>query len=265
MLLVLAAVSFSCHKETRIPATSHSEVTVTYVSNAGFLIAAHDTKIAVDCFISDLPDMIQDLMREALPPFDDLDLVLVTHEDMDHHSPMLLCEHLQSNPNAVFVSTRQVVSDLEADVKEVGIANERVRSFYPPEGESVRTTISGVELKILNLRHGQREQTQNLGYVFEVGGMRVFHMGDVDRVTLSELKAYQLLEEEIDIAFVPYWYLTLEENRRAVREGIRAKQIVPMHLDLIEPDEDLAEILRTIEADVPEASVFRERMQAEVF
>jgi len=52
---------------------------------------------------------------------------------------------------------------------------------------------------MLNLRHGQRRRPQNLGYVFEIGGRRMLHMGDADGVTLSEFQAYELPEKQIDV------------------------------------------------------------------
>ena len=66
------------------------EVRVTYVGNAGFLIAVGDKKILIDALFSGfpggytLPEEIRDKMALGRPPFDGIDLALATHSHGDH-------------------------------------------------------------------------------------------------------------------------------------------------------------------------------------
>ena len=65
-------------------------VEITFIDNAGFLIAAGVTKVLIDAlyegnaYISSPPDMILQQAIEGDPPFDGVDLLLITHDHPDH-------------------------------------------------------------------------------------------------------------------------------------------------------------------------------------
>ncbi|MBE0675226.1 MAG: MBL fold metallo-hydrolase, partial [Bacteroidales bacterium] len=58
---------------------------VTYIGNAGFMINIGDKKILVDALFKgfagdyEIPQEVQDKLTLAQAPFDDVDLILVTH------------------------------------------------------------------------------------------------------------------------------------------------------------------------------------------
>ena len=70
--------------------TSPTQTTVTYVGNSGFLVTIGESKILIDgIFTGFAPEYIQpaeikELIANAQPPFDNIDLILVTHAHGDH-------------------------------------------------------------------------------------------------------------------------------------------------------------------------------------
>ena len=113
------------------------------------------------------------------------------------------------------------------------------------------------------LHHGRNRQIKitNLGFIIEIGSKKFLHMGDSE-VVLSELNIYNLPEENIDVAFVPYWYFTSVKYQPALQKGIGAKHVVPMHLILVDGGaQERNRILESIPAEFPEAILFSEEME----
>ncbi len=185
---------------------------VTYVGNAGFLVVMGQKKILVDgCFRGFagsylLPQEIQDKLAKAQAPFDGIDLILATHAHGDHFDPELVRRHLQSNPNAVFASTRQATAPL-MDLQR------RVVTFEASRGKADCQEVAGIQVEALSLSHGApaagRTEILNYGYVVSVGGFSFFHTGDIDpsQVTFEEFRAYTLPEKKLDIAFIQHYCL----------------------------------------------------------
>lgn len=242
--------------------TTPEEVEITFIGNDGFLIVSAEKKILVDAlwdtaFSDGVPREAKSLIEQALPPFDNVDLALTTHVHADHHDALVAGSHLVNNPNAIFVSTEEVVESLESSFPEFDAIQDRVRAVQPEMGERIQLTLNGIDIEVLNFPHGPDVPVRNNAYLFTIGGLKMLHTGDLV-MTFEEIQEYALFNNEIDVAFVPYFLLTYGgEDERIVLEGIKAKRVIPMH---IRPNSG-RRLLEQIEADYPEAIVFYEKMQ----
>ena len=131
---------------------AYNDVRVSYVGNSGFLITVGNKKILMDGMFDGfpeykLPSAVQSLLVNAEPPFDQVDLILASHDHADHFSAEMVRKHMQNNPEAVFISTTQAASQL-ADL------GERVIALDPIEGTPVYTETNGIEVEAIYLSHG---------------------------------------------------------------------------------------------------------------
>lgn len=142
----------------------------------------------------------------------------------------------------------------------------RARGLMPAEGQRVELAPNGVGLTLLNLHHGRHRSppVQNLGFLIEIGGVTLLHVGDTE-ADARDLAPYALADQGIDLALVPSWFLTYEKWRRVVEESIRPTRVIVMHLPT--PDapaswfgnfRNLAGLKRAIVAAFPDA-VFLEQ------
>jgi L-ascorbate metabolism protein UlaG (beta-lactamase superfamily) len=211
------------------------EVRVTYVGNAGFLIAIGDKKILVDALFYGypynykLPREVQAKMTQGLPPFDGVDLVLATHTHADHFDDSLVRLFLKNNPAAVFASTPQATA-LLADF------GDRVITFAATRSKPESKEILGIQVQAIYLSHGAtpagKTEILNFGYVVRVAGVTVFHSGDVDtsQVGFTEFQALGLAAKKIDLGFIPHFILTADPaEQKIVKQGIAARYMIPMH------------------------------------
>ncbi|HKJ81201.1 MAG TPA: MBL fold metallo-hydrolase, partial [Ignavibacteriaceae bacterium] len=111
IFLLLSYITVSSYAQQK-------NVEVTYVGNSGFMITIGDKKILIDALFKgskgnyELPQQAQDKLTGAQAPFDDVDLILVTHAHGDHINPDMVKQHLENNPKAFIASTQQLVNAL---------------------------------------------------------------------------------------------------------------------------------------------------------
>jgi L-ascorbate 6-phosphate lactonase len=155
---------------------------LTWYGQAGFRLAAGNSRVLVDPFLSGRPD------RRYEPPataadFADVTLVLCTHEHVDHLDLPFLREFCAVNSAARIVVPLPVVEVATAG----GIDRARLVGAVPGEELHDRDVtvhpvpalhgIGGDEPVVYEFaRDGG--PVRFLGYVLEIGGIRFYHSGD---------------------------------------------------------------------------------------
>lgn len=232
---------------------------VTYIGNAGFMITSGDKKILIDAlfrgFESEyaLPDDIQNKLALAQPPFDNVNLILVTHNHRDHSNRSLVLQHLENNLHAVFASQSSITSQFSMS------ANQLI-ALDPTPGKPVQKDIDGIRVEALALSHGL-DQPGNIGFVITVNGVKLFFTGDIDisQISFDEFQSYKLPEEKIDIAFIQHFYLSdIQSEKQFVIQGIGAKYIIPTHYYYTNPPMDRNMVLR----NYPDAIFFKNELSS---
>lgn len=226
-LLVAALVSALV---SGAPSAGAEIVVVSYLANEGFHLRSGETGVLVDALFGDgipgYPAVSADARRSleaASPPFDEVDLVLATHEHPDHFDADAVLRFLSANRRAVFVSTPQAVARfgrLSADL------DQRVRAVLPEPGIPEHLDVGEIRLRVFNLHHGDGTTAENLGFEIGIADRKVLHVGDTE-VTAAEIAALRLDRAEIDLALLPPWIL---HQHTLVLEGIRARQVGLMHV-----------------------------------
>ena len=247
---------------------------ITALGNEGFLIERGNATVIIDGLYHGLhgyvvPGDEQRRARElAEPPFDSVDLVLATHHHPDHFDAGVMASHLVANPGATLITTPMAADQLRDDERYPTIS-DRVRASLPEEGESERIEIGDIPVEVLNLHHGRGRSipADNLGFVVDLSGVKVLHVGDT-LATADELGALGLREKSIGIAFVPYWHLLDAADAHQYLEAIGATAVVAMHLpaadappSYLDPADDLDELIRMVERAAPGVIVFQSVME----
>ena len=228
-------------------------VEITYIANEGVLISAGGKQVLIDGLHREygpeyafLPPADRDKIENAKAPFDAIDLILVSHRHLDHFHPESVGLHLQHNPKAVLVSSQQVVDEVEKNFKDFQAIKSRVTAATPPWKERVSMKVAGIDFEILGLRHGtgRHATIQNLGHIIKLGGKKLLHVGDAD-TSIENFEKFNLDEEGIDVAFLPDWFLLGSEGQALVREHIKPKQIVAVHVSPSNGEKVAAQIRQT--------------------
>lgn len=243
-------------------------VEVTYIANEGVLIAAGDTKVLIDGLHREyrnypfLPEPYREQIETARPPFDGIDLILVSHLHLDHFHPESIGRYLAQSRPTVLVSSDQVVGELEKGYADYRSIESRVTTVTPPLTQRVTVKAAGIDLDIMGVGHGSgRHSTiQNLGHLVRVGGKKLLHIGDAE-IDPAILEKLELDEEGIDVAFLPVWFLTGSEGAAVVREHINPRHIVAVHM----PASGAASAVRDVKRQFPDAHAFTVLLERKVY
>lgn len=265
LIWLVAVAALVSARATEPAAGAAHGLEVTYVGNEGFLLSAPGAKVLIDGLYRGgvsgyvvIPPEIREKIEGVRPPFDGIDLILATHHHADHFDANAVGAHLTGNPRGLFVSTEQAENRLRSNFAGFEAVRERVRGLHPAEGERVEIRTGKVLVHVLNLHHGRDRPVQNLGFLIEIGGMTLLHVGDT-LASKADLDRHDLASERIDIAFLPFWYLEDDAWRTAVREAIRPEHIIVMHVPEPRASHRLGgskKALRAIREAFPNSTVF---------
>ncbi len=232
---------------------------ITYVCNCGFVVTHAGKKILIDALYqqdigvcrSDLPE----LAKTGQPPFNDADLVLVSHSHPDHFNTQIVGQYLLNTPGAILVAEKSAADTLLRNTASYGSLQQRVHSVELADGQSTTMTVDGIELEIFSAPG----DVPNLAYLVKFEGRTIFHTGDVhfNGQTIEDFKNYQLSTRSIDVAFFPYFYMMEIPEPDFLGKYIAARNYVPMHYAA----EGGATAVRVIGLQYPEAILFEQPLQ----
>ncbi len=242
-------------------AVQPSQLGITFVDNDCFLLVADGKKILVDAHERIVSREIWSAIQEARPPFDGVDLLLVTHNHADHFDPDLIGPQLLLNADALLATTQEVADALEAAFPDYAQVRDRVRVFGPAEGERVSATLNGIEMEALYLSHDY--PVFNLGFIIRLGGKTLLHTGDTFP---PHLRTYDFPQDNLDFAFVPYFYFGdgpyMVDGVPVVLDLLQAKHLIPMHHSARTANLDA--VLDQIAERCPNCVIFREAMETHI-
>jgi len=228
---------------------------VRYVANSGMLVAVSGRRFLIDAPIRDgIPPYAvsaaaeRSLLEGARSPYDEVDAILITHWHEDHFSPEAVAAHLSNSVRTVLISSPEVVDRVRGVAP--GLSASRLRAVLPSPGRSEAVDVGGVPVHVLRLRHNpaRRLPEQHVGFL--IGGPApVLHVGDADPAADN----FTVLESlpRVDLALVPFWYVSDEGNRGVVARSIRPRRLVAMHV----PPGEAPQVAASLRAANVEAAV----------
>jgi L-ascorbate metabolism protein UlaG (beta-lactamase superfamily) len=273
--------------------TQSSGLTVTYIAHCGFLFSSGGQKILTDALIepskewpytAPSPDLLKKIERGE-PPFDHINVVLISHAHVDHFSPASSVRFLLNNPRTVLVTTPEVRWFMEHDSPDFrNIESQEFKKIQSqvvvPDldwKQSTTLEVNGIKLEIARLKHGDDGQWRSIVYaaLFELGGKKVLFAPATLGYFPEEYTALGYAKRGIDLAFLNF-NLTIQPGPgwsgaalntagiQTVRNLIAPKVMVLMHVE--EPAKASVEkLLPEVEKQLPGTIWFQHELESRTF
>jgi L-ascorbate metabolism protein UlaG (beta-lactamase superfamily) len=254
----LAVVLFLLPAVTAGAESSGETLSITYLANEGFHIHDGKNAVLIDALFragvsgyATIEPQSLERLESAAPPFDTVRLVLVTHVHADHFDPRSAARHLASNPGATFVSSEQVAGPLRA-AATAGI-KEQIRVVDPEGTDAVDVAYGGITVRAVKLSHGLGPMADiaNFGFIVQIAGQRLLHIGDAD-VNTQSTEPLARHAVGVDVACVPYWWLLSRTGRAFIQDELKPRNVIAMHAE----PEKAGEIADEIHRHMPEVRLF---------
>ena len=253
-LVVVAATSLGT------VAVRQGGLSVTFLANEGVLLSSGDKQVLIDALFRKYEtgyavpaDSTREALERARAPFESVELILVTHRHGDHFHPASVASHLLENPRATLLTSTQVIDSLRGRLSTKRDLTPQLLARTTAPGARRRETINGITVELLGLRHvGMRHRhVEHLGYIVDIGGRRVLHVGDTD-VSEETFAPFRLDTARIDVALLPTWMVTSKEGQQVIERWIQPKQVVAIHVG----EDDIDTAPRAVSAAIAGAITF---------
>jgi L-ascorbate metabolism protein UlaG (beta-lactamase superfamily) len=243
-LLIAACVSGLAAQGTdpsHVGQTARREpLMLTYIANEGVLVSSGDAKVLIDALF-DKPNKeyrapsqeVLDKIMKGAPPFDGVDLVLVTHNHPDHFDASLTVRYMETVPGPILLAPADAVAEMRrAAAADWAKIEPRVVPLDIKVGKKEKRDLNRIPVTAFRTLHSSDiESPMNVMFLFELNGWRVFHEGDSTGKT-DVYHDFELGSVSVDLALVHYWF-PLEPNcARFLQEVLKPDHIALMHLPI---------------------------------
>lgn len=244
--------------------SSASQVTITYLANEGIMVSAGDKSVLVDALFRNGVSGYErhepaelEKIETSKPPYDDVDLVLVTHFHADHFDAASVVRHLENNKTAELVTSEQVATKVQEAADDNESIAARIRARTPDVKSRETGEFNGIRVDVLGLSHGggRFEKVRNMGYVIHLGGKRILHVGDaqINNACFEPMKQFA---KGVDVACLPHWMVEHPTGAAFIRDVLQPKQLVVFHI----MPRDAERVVAKVKKDFPEAIFLTSRM-----
>lgn len=244
-----------------------ADFTIRYIANEGVLIRAGERQILIDGLHREYkpayafpPTELQNLLENAQKPYDKIDLLLASHIHLDHFHAESIGLYLKNNPQALFASSEQAIGEIAKSFADYEKIKAQIKPVAYEWKKAFEYNQDGIKVRFLGLRHANAQFAgiQNFGHLIEFGGKRLLHIGDAD-MTAENFSAFNLATENIDVAFIPYWFLLSENGRKLVKEQFNPKQIIAVHISPDEAEKIAGQLKKESPETIPFTKILEER------
>jgi len=204
---------------------------VRFLGNAGFAVDTADGTVLVDTFTPDdyggrfqrVPGDVAAAIESAAPPFDEVVLVLISHEHGDHFDGAALAALLDAETGARAVLNPAAAKgvgaiDPSAEEERLVQVGGAVRSL-----QAGATSVTAVPVPHVGARFAD---VHNLAFAIETPVCRVLHLGDAEP-SEAALEALAGLSP-FDLVLAPAWFDT-EAGTSLLRERFAAARLAIYH------------------------------------
>lgn len=269
-------------------ASEYKSYRVKFIGNSGYLITSSQKKIMINApfntggswgVIVPSSETLNKICT-AQAPFNNLDLILITHAHEDHYNSDMLEATMLSNPNAWLVVPPELYTILENDWENFESLKNRIVHPDIAWKTSEELSVNGVELKIYCEKHHLPDASgvKNYAYLMNLDGYKILHNGASSSLDYSgEYNNFDMQNENIDLAILHYFMFTsniwtgsstlslLENKVEFVKQYINPKNIELAHVYYMNSAYPLLLDMLKGRADLPPVHIFRNSLEGKIY
>ncbi len=219
--------------------------TAYYMANEGLMVTQGETKILFDPLFRNgygqyllIPEEMEAALFAGRAPFDGVDAIFISHFHGDHFSPEDILRLLQTQTAIELYAPMQAVITLRAETSNQDDAVfERVHGVSLAYMDTpVSMTMAGLFIEAVRIPHSGwptgRLDVENIAWRVTLNETTtVLHMGDADPNDMHFARDAAYWEQTPPhMAFPPYWFLDSNEGPQILRERIKSRRTIGVHV-----------------------------------
>jgi L-ascorbate metabolism protein UlaG (beta-lactamase superfamily) len=249
--------------------STQSKIDVTYIANEGFLIESNGKKLLIDAlfnigwntYLTPSDSIVSKIINQQAQ-FNEVNLMLITHNHADHFNDTMVVAWLNNNSENIVIAPPLVSA---AILKSQVLKNKKqVIELDKVNPEKNDTTIDRIRIRSFFIQHDTRPQIENVGYLIDIDGNKVFHTGDNNGSETVEYSKLQLQKEQIDLALLDFYgFWNTKEERLFTEKYIHPERICLIHI----PPAEIKNVKDSVKLinDFIDITVFENSMEKKSF
>ncbi len=231
----LNVLSAASDEITLTTVSVEDKVKVTYIANDGVMIEFEDKKVVIDAInrASNLGGWVSPsnaalmAVENGDPPYDDIDIIMITHNHGDHYSTTAVQNYLSDHPNTKLI----IPSVMEPSFSSF---QSQIADFSVNKFERINIVENDISIDVLHVEHFDQfgndfSGVESFAYIVNLDGKKFLHAGDIDYLD-SQLDSFNLLQDSVTVAFIPtFGDLVSLPNRNALINNVNPENIVCLH------------------------------------
>lgn len=232
-----------------------ADVTITKLANEGIVISDGQHRVMIDGLVVEpyavyggLPPEDVSLFDRLEGPFKGIDIALASHRHHEHNQPDFACRFLQKSTTTRFYSSSQVIDLMREKCRKLVTTSPRIVTIAPDYGHPFVLDEPWLKLTAFPLSHGTRKyaKIQNYGYLVEMGGVRILHVGDA-AMDPADFERAGLQDIRLNVALIPFLYFQPGPGAELVNHYLNALTKIAVHI----PPGELEEVKTYMNARFP--------------
>ena len=239
-------------------ADTAGKVKVTYIANDGVMIEFMGKKVVIDGVnrVGNLSGWVApsnaalSAVENGTAPFDDIDVIMITHNHSDHYSTSAVLKYLSAHPDSRLIVPTGMRGAFASNASQI-------IDVSPAKFQREAVVVNDINIDVLHVEHFDQfgnnfSNVESYAYVVNMDDKRFFHAGDLDYLD-SQLGVFSLLSDSITAAFIPtFGDLVSAANRDAIVDKVSPEHIICLHFLV----SSLNTTLNQINAIYPGATAF---------
>ena len=215
---------------------SQEQNQITYIANEGVFIEYEGTKVYIDVLHQKYKHSLYQFTRTPYRlkliagegPFEEVDLMLVTHLHGDHIHIGDTKELLANNPKTILMTSQQVLDS-------IGLVGYQTNQLYAiqPEDRGLTFQMQGLDIQTFPLIHSYKQRNHaivNTAYLLDFEGLTILHVGDPELTEENLKRINKAVGKGVDYALLPDWFFAEGDYLSKLKKNIKAKKYIAMHV-----------------------------------
>lgn len=215
-----------------------------YLANAGVMVMDAGKKVLFDPFFHQdygtyqlVPKDMHKAMMAGEPPYDNVDMLIISHAHGDHFSGADVVAYLRKHQQTRLVAPQQAIDIIKKqELEDYEQLKTRLHGFDLTLGDAAAVAeLAGIKVEAVRIPHAGwpgRADIQNMVYRVTLNNSAtVMHMGDADANDdhyLPYKDHWQARQTHTN--FPPYWFFQYAEGRAILYEILNAKDHIGVHV-----------------------------------
>lgn len=220
-----------------------------YLGNEGVMVEENGVAVLFDPFFHRdysqytlVPKKLRQDIFEQNPPFDKVKLVLVSHAHGDHFDKDDVVKYLLANTQAKLIAPNDAVDQIQSVAGFKKIADRVIAIDIEKGAEPKLIKSDSIQVEAVRIPHAgwpRLAELSNIVYRVQMDQQTtVMHMGDADADPNHFAEQGKFWKQKnTDSAFPPFWFALSAGGQTILKDYVKAKQVINVHVPTQVPDD----------------------------